>query len=94
MPGFEEEAMERARQLSHNRRPQPHYEPPKEPPKPPVPAPEPPKPAPLPATKPAPNLIETLLKDKEASLIVMLLTLLMDEQTDPSLLFALMYLLL
>ncbi len=92
MPGFEEEAMERARQLSHSRR-TPHQEPPKEPPKPPPPKPPVPAPAPLPP-KPAPNLIDTLLRDKEASLILMLLTLLMDEPTDPSLLFALMYLLM
>ena len=98
MAGFEEEAFERARRMSHSRPggtpqreerreepPKPKPEPPKaEPPKPSVP-PEPPKP---------PNVLETLFRDKEKSLILMLLMLLMDEQADPTLLFTLMYLLM
>lgn len=107
MPSFEEEAFERARKMSHNRRQNsaPHREEPpaKEPPK---PAPsekteksekseksEKPKPAPI---KPpaVPNMLETLFQNRENSLILMLLLLLMDEKNDPSLIFSLMYLLL
>ena len=110
MPSFEEEAFERARKMSHNRRQNsaPHREEPpaKEPTK---PAPsektekseksekfekfEKPKPAPI---KPpaAPNMLETLFQNRENSLILMLLLLLMDEKNDPSLIFSLMYLLL
>ena len=39
-------------------------------------------------------MLETLFKDKEKSLIMMLLLLLMDEKSDPSLIFSLMYLLM
>jgi hypothetical protein len=38
--------------------------------------------------------MEILFQNKENSLIMMLLLLLMDEKNDPSLLFALMYLLM
>lgn len=100
MAGFEEEAFERARRMTHSRPggtphkeerreepPKPKPEPPKPPPK-PAPPPEPPKPP-----KP-PNVLETLFRDKEKSLILMLLMLLMDEEADPTLLFTLMYLLM
>lgn len=104
MPGFEEEALERARKMSQNRRSAPpRQEPQREEPKKPEPPPkpvepqnEPPvphKPKP-PAEPPKPNMLEALLKDKETSLILTLLLLLMDEKNDPSLLFALMYMLM
>ena len=44
--------------------------------------------------KPAPNMLETLFKDKETSLILILLLLLTDEKNDPTLIFSLMYLLM
>ena len=97
MPSFEEEAFERARQMSHNRRaakpapPPSETAPPVEPQKPqPV---EPQKPMAKPMPKP-PDLMETLFRNKENSLIMMLLLLLMDENSDPTLIFALVYLLL
>lgn len=100
MPSFEEEAFERARQMSFNRakaeeprrrpaEPAP-VKPAQEQPKPPMP-PKPPEPKQLSA---APNMMETLFRNRENSLIVMLLLLLMDEKNDPSLLFTLMYLLM
>lgn len=102
MPSFEEEAFERARKMSHSRR-APHEE---KPPKPAHEQPAAPK-AEQPAApkaekpavsvmpqKPAPNMLETLFKDKETSLILMLLLLLMDEKNDPTLIFSLMYLLM
>lgn len=94
MPSFEEEAFERARKMSHSRR-APHEE---KPPKPAHEQPAAPK-AEKPAVsvmpqKPAPNMLETLFKDKETSLILMLLLLLMDEKNDPTLIFSLMYLLM
>ncbi len=96
MPGFEEEAFARAQQLHHarpksnpaeSRVPAGHTEPPK--PK-PEPKPEPPKPKP---GKPKDGILEVFFKDKERSIIMTLLLLLMDEQTDPGLLLALVYLL-
>lgn len=101
MPSFEEEAFERARKMTHNRRPNsaPHREEPHTEEKPKPAPPEPPKPEAPPKPKPvavpaAPNMMETLFKNKENSLIMMLLLLLMDEKNDPSLIFSLMYLLL
>ena len=102
MSGFEEEAFERARRMAHSR---PNGSPPREekkpspPPRPVPPAPEPPKPAPAvpvipPAPPPAPNMLETLFRDREKSLILMMLLLLMDEKSDPTLIFTLMYLLM
>ena len=99
MPSFEEEAFERARKMSHGRRASPpHEEKPKNPvpeksEKPPAPKPEPPQVSVMPQ-KPAPNMLETLFKDKETSLILMLLLLLTDEKNDPTLIFSLMYLLM
>ncbi len=96
MPSFEEEAFERARKLSHSR---PGGNPPhSEPPKPAPPKSEPPKPAPPAPAKEAPpkapQLMDALFKNKDNSLIMLLLLLLMDEKTDPSLLFSLLYLLM
>ena len=103
MPSFEEEAFERARQMLHNRRPAPPKPVPKPAPKPQEPPPEPPEPPeavspppqkpPVPPQKP-PNMLEVLFKDKETSLILILLLLLMDEKNDPTLIFSLMYLLM
>ena len=91
MPSFEEEAFERARKLSHSR---PGGNPPhSEPPKPAPPKPAPPAPA-KEAPPKAPQLMDTLFKNKDNSLIMLLLLLLMDEKTDPSLLFSLLYLLM
>ncbi len=104
MPGFEEEALERARKISQSRRAAPPRqelsgEERKKPEPPPKPA-EPPKEPPVQhqpkshIEPPKPNMLEALLKDKETSLILTLLLLLMDEKNDPSLLFALMYMLM
>ena len=41
-----------------------------------------------------PDLIQTLFKDKDKSIILMLLLLVMDEGADPSLLMVLIYLLI
>ncbi len=92
LPSFEEEAFARAAQL--HRKDDKHGEAHRPPPVKPKPAdPESPKPQPKP--KPvAPNLMETLFRDKDKSLILLLLMLLMDEDKDPSLLFALAYLLM
>ena len=97
MPSFEEEAFERARKMSRGRR-APKGEKPKNPDpekseKPPAPKPEAPQVSVMPQ-KPAPNMLETLFKDKETSLILMLLLLLTDEKNDPTLIFSLMYLLM
>ena len=105
MPSFEEEAFERARKMSHSRRAVPHTEPksekPERPEKPEKPEkhgkPEKPPQPQAPAVKPVPdtpNLFDTLLRDKETSLILILLLLLMDEKNDPTLIFSLMYLLM
>lgn len=97
MPSFEEEAFERARKMSRGRG-APNEEKPKNPDpekseKPPAPKPEAPQVSVMPQ-KPAPNMLETLFKDKETSLILMLLLLLTDEKNDPTLIFSLMYLLM
>lgn len=93
MPSFEEEAFARAAQL-HRREERPrerHAQPgarPAEPPKPePAPKPVPKEPAPV-------NMMEALLGDRDKSLILLLLMLLTDSNKDPSLLFALFYLLM
>ena len=104
MPSFEEEAFERARKMSHGRRASPpHEEKPKKPDpeqpvavkeeKPSAPKAEKPQVSVMPQ-KPAPNMLETLFKDKETSLILILLLLLMDEKNDPTLIFSLMYILM
>ena len=101
MPGFEEEAFERARRIAHSR---PggsltHSEPAKQTPPKPAPRSEPKreeKPVQVPAKpqKQTEKFPELLFKNKDNSLIMLLLLLLMDEKTDPSLLFSLLYLLM
>ena len=100
MPSFEEEALARARQMkrSQERRPPPGQpglpepEPPRD-----EPAPEP-KPELNPPPKPAPankgGVLELFFRDRERSLLMTLLLLLMDENSDPGLLLALVYMLL
>lgn len=94
MPSFEEEAFNRAQQM--HRKPQFNREVPKrEVPKPPEkqeePKPEISKP---PAPKRDDGLLNMMFKNKEQSLILLLVILLMEENTDPSVLLALMYLLM
>ena len=106
MPSFEEEALARAQQLSHARqrrsqerqRPRESKKEEKEEIPEPLAAPEP-KPVPKPEPKPrhaAPEggILDIFFKDKERSVILMLLLLLMDEKTDAGLLIALVYLLI
>lgn len=107
MPGFEEEAFRRAQQISRPRvvkeRATTVREPEKPKPKPEV------REEPIEKSANAENskkeiksnpkpektgLIETLFKDKEKSVILALILLLSDENSDPSLLLALMYLLI
>ena len=94
---LEQEAMERVRRryAGYDRRPQskdaplphrepePHHEPPH--PKPPV-MPDPPK--------KNNGLLDMLMQDKEQSLIMLLLVLMMKDGADMNLLLALMYLLI
>mgnify|MGYP007092386506 FL=1 len=94
MPSFEEEAFSRAQQM--HRKPQFNREvPKKEVPKPPEkqeePKPEIPNP---PVPKKDDGLLNLMFKNKEQSLILLLVILLMEENTDPSVLLALMYLLM
>ena len=84
MPGFEEEAFARAQQLHHARPKNPVAER-----RNPSEHTEPPKPK----KPPKEGILEVFFKDKERSIIMTLLLLLMDEQTDPGLLLALVYLL-
>ena len=104
MPSFEEEALARAQQLSHARqRSSQERQRPREPKKEEKEetrnwSPEP-KPVPKPEPKPrhaAPEggILDIFFKDKERSVILMLLLLLMDEKTDAGLLIALVYLLI
>lgn len=94
MPGFEEEAFARAQQMHHARqkshtpehRPENGHTEPSEPKQ--EPKSEPPKPE-----KPSEGILELFFRDKERSIIMTLLLLLMDEKTDPGLLLALVYLL-
>ena len=99
MPGFEEEAFQRAQRMS---RPRPQNEKREAPPEPKKPEPEIPdapddnskeeiKPKASPSET---GLIEALFKDKEKSIILALILLLGDESGDPSLLLALAYLLI
>ena len=94
MPSFEEEAFNRAQQM--HRKPQFNREVPKrEVQKPPEkqeePKPEIPEP---PVPKKDDGLLNMIFKNKEQSLILLLVILLMEENTDPSVLLALMYLLM
>ena len=98
MPGFEEEAFQRAQRIS---RPRTQRE------KPEAPS-EPKKPEPIesksvdnnsekeikPNPRPQTSLLDVLFRDKEKSIIIALMLLLSDENNDPSLLLALAYLLI
>ena len=89
MPSFEEEAFNRAQQM--HRKPQfnreaPRREVPKQPEKQELPEP--------PVPKKDDGLLNLMFKNKEQSLILLLVILLMEENTDPSVLLALMYLLM
>lgn len=99
MPGFEEEAFQRAQRMS---RPRPQNEKREAPPEPKKPEPEIPE-APnnnstneIKPEVPSPKagLIEALFKDKEKSIILALILLLNDTNNDPSMLLALAYLLI
>ena len=107
MPGFEEEAFRRAQQINRPRTVRERAETVREPEKPkPKPEVKEEQKAELPninnsekeiKSNPKPKktgLIETLFKDKEKSVILALILLLSDENSDPSLLLALMYLLI
>lgn len=107
MPGFEEEAFRRAQQISRPRAVRERAETVREPEKPKhkPEVREEPKEKSANAenskkeiksnSKPEnPGLIETLFKDKEKSVILALILLLSDENSEPSLLLALMYLLI
>lgn len=99
MPGFEEEAFQRAQRMS---RPRPQSEKQKAPPEPKKPEPEiseasnnnSEKEIKPEAPPPEKGLIETLFKDKEKSIILALILLLSDTNNDPSMLLALAYLLI
>ena len=84
MPSFEEEALARAQLLSHARTK--------------AAQPREPKPEPKPPPKSAPankgGVLELFFRDRERSLLMTLLLLLMDENSDPGLLLALVYMLL
>lgn len=94
MPSFEEEAFNRAQQM--HRKPQfnreaPRREVPKQPEKQEEPKPEITE---TPVPKKDDGLLNLMFKNKEQSLILLLVILLMEENTDPSVLLALMYLLM
>ena len=96
MASFEEEALRRAQQM-HSR--PPHQTEREKKPKPPEQKSDniPPKTEPKGEIKPQgtqKSLVDFLLADKEQSLILLLLLLLSGEKADPSLLLALMYLLM
>ena len=93
---LEQEAMDRVRRMysSFDRRPQSQSTPPKPPEKPPEPEPEP-KQDPTPPLPEKPRgMLELLLKDKDQSLIMLLLVILMKDGADMNLLLALIYMLL
>lgn len=94
MPSFEEEAFNRAQQM--HRKPQfnresPKKEVPKQPEKQEGSKSEASEPT---APKKDDGLLNLMFKNKEQSLILLLVILLMEENTDPSVLLALMYLLM
>lgn len=103
MPGFEEEAFARAQRISRSRpqkereKNETHTKEPQEP----LPQrhedgePENPPEKPLAVkNEKKQGLLDTLFKDKEKSIILALILLLGDENSDPSLLLALAYLLI
>lgn len=96
MASFEEEALRRAKQL-HSHPNQTERD--KKTKSPPMPNPEEASTQATPQPQIAPQaqqkkLVDFLLADKEQSLILLLLLLLSGEKADPSLLLALMYLLM
>ncbi len=96
MQKMQQEAIRRAQEMhrragAHSRK-EPE-EPPKEPPRPPEPEEKSP-PASLPLAADSGGIFDTLFRDKEKTLILGILLLLMDEKTDNGLLLALMYLLI
>ena len=90
---LEQEAMERVARMyaGFDRRSQerPHH--PEPPQKPPEPEPEKPEP---PAPQKQNGLLELLMRDKDQSLILLLLVILMKDGADLNLMLALVYLLL
>ncbi len=100
---MQQEAVRRAREMQNRAR---RGEPPKPPPPPPPihhesMSPSPPRmerPVERPLPPPPPNhsegLLEVLFRDKEKTLILCLVLLLMDEKSDNSLILALLYLLI
>lgn len=99
MRKMQEEAVRRAEEMQNRAKSQMHRQPQPEPPPPPpvkneniveerpVMQPEKPK-------QESSGIFEALMKDKERTLILSLILLLMDEQTDNSLILALLYLLI
>ena len=87
------EALRRAREMQSRSAPQPIEPLPSEPSIPQEPVHNQPLPAPRPAEKAA-SPLDILLKDKERTLILVLLILLSSEGNNTELLFALMYLLI
>jgi hypothetical protein len=55
---------------------------------------EPPPPEPNPPLNPLGNIFEGLMKDSERTLILVLILLLVEEKSNPEVIFALMYLIL
>lgn len=94
---LEQEALDRVARMysSFDRR---RRDPPRKPPEPePIPEPKPepePKEEPLPPVKKREGLLDLLFKDKEQSLIMLLLVILMKDGADMNLILALMYLLI
>ena len=85
------EALKRASQLkSPRRQPRPQSSEPAEPPKPDIK----PAPAPPPETQVPENtgLLGSLFRDKEQTIIMALILILLEEKADPALLLALIYL--
>ena len=99
MRRMQEEAVRRAEEMQNRAKAQMHRQPQPEPPPPPpvkneniveerpVMQPEKPK-------QESSGIFEALMKDKERTLILSLILLLMDEKTDNSLILALLYLLI
>ncbi len=94
---LEQEAMDRVARMyaSFDRRPQSRPPQPKPPQKPPEPEPDPEPEQPAPTVPHDRNgLLELLMRDKDQSLILLLLVILMKDGADLNLMLALIYLLL
>ena len=97
---LEQEAMDRVRRMysSFDRRPESSPDPPEKPEKPrkqPEPEPEPKvKPVPPESAEMPHGILEMLMRDKDQSLIMLLLVILMKDGADMNLLLALVYMLL